>query len=244
MTSRAHRTRSSAVMAQRREPPDSLDFFPTPPWATRALFETLWADVAPLRALTAWDPACGQGHMAEPLRDIFGLVHASDVWPYGYGAVQDFTFDDRPPGGAVDWIVTNPPFNIATLFFERAIDVARTGVAFLVRLQFLETQDRYHEIFDIHPPTVIAFFADRVPMIRGAWDPEASTATAYVWLVWIRDAARKPPVWIPPGAARRYTRMSDMQLATPGEAARRREVQEARSGDAATGTRRSEKGKD
>jgi hypothetical protein len=28
----------TAVMAQRREPPDSLDYFPTPPWATRALF--------------------------------------------------------------------------------------------------------------------------------------------------------------------------------------------------------------
>ena len=33
--------RSSAVMAQRKEPPDSLDFFPTPPWATRALCERL-----------------------------------------------------------------------------------------------------------------------------------------------------------------------------------------------------------
>ena len=29
---------STAVMARRAEAPDSLDFFPTPPWATRALF--------------------------------------------------------------------------------------------------------------------------------------------------------------------------------------------------------------
>jgi hypothetical protein len=29
--------RSSAVMQQRSEPHDSLDDFPTPPWATRAL---------------------------------------------------------------------------------------------------------------------------------------------------------------------------------------------------------------
>jgi hypothetical protein len=28
----------TAVMAQRREPPDELDFFPTPLWASRALF--------------------------------------------------------------------------------------------------------------------------------------------------------------------------------------------------------------
>ena len=30
---------STAVMARRVEAPDSLDFFPTPPWATRALVE-------------------------------------------------------------------------------------------------------------------------------------------------------------------------------------------------------------
>lgn len=32
---------SSAVMQQRSEPRDSLDDFPTPPWATRALCEWL-----------------------------------------------------------------------------------------------------------------------------------------------------------------------------------------------------------
>ena len=31
--------KSHAVMAQRTEPSDSQDFFPTPPWATRALME-------------------------------------------------------------------------------------------------------------------------------------------------------------------------------------------------------------
>jgi hypothetical protein len=32
---------STSVMARRVEPPDSLDFFPAPPWATRALCEYL-----------------------------------------------------------------------------------------------------------------------------------------------------------------------------------------------------------
>lgn len=44
---------SSAVMARRIEPPDSLDWFPTPPWATRALlelvlFERLEGDASPM----------------------------------------------------------------------------------------------------------------------------------------------------------------------------------------------------
>ena len=31
--------KTHAVMSQRHEDQDSLDYFPTPPWATRALFE-------------------------------------------------------------------------------------------------------------------------------------------------------------------------------------------------------------
>lgn len=53
---------SSAVMQQRTEPHDSLDFFPTPPWATRALC----AHVAPITGHLAWDPACGDGAMDRP----------------------------------------------------------------------------------------------------------------------------------------------------------------------------------
>jgi hypothetical protein len=38
----------TAVMAQRREPPDALDYFPTPPWATRALFRHVLPPTASL----------------------------------------------------------------------------------------------------------------------------------------------------------------------------------------------------
>ena len=54
-----------AVMAQRREPPDALDLFPTPPFATRALLEHVIGDV---RGGIAWEPACGYGHMSDVLR--------------------------------------------------------------------------------------------------------------------------------------------------------------------------------
>ena len=60
--------RSYAVMQQRIEPPDSLDYFPTPPWAARALCEFL-ASPAPegggedLRGQTCWEPAAGEFHL-------------------------------------------------------------------------------------------------------------------------------------------------------------------------------------
>jgi hypothetical protein len=45
----------TAVMAQRHEPPDALDHFPTPPWATRALFLYVLPSLGVERIESAWD---------------------------------------------------------------------------------------------------------------------------------------------------------------------------------------------
>jgi hypothetical protein len=44
-------------------------------------------------------------------------------------------------------------------------------------------------LFRDRPPTLYAPFVERVPMVKGRWDPGASTATSYAWFVW-----RKAPV--------------------------------------------------
>lgn len=195
------RTNSTAVMARRVEPADSLDFFPTPPWATRAFCEHVLPAVEfmPAGDLVAFDPACGEGHMALALREYFSVVHASDVFDYGFGEVDDFLHPDFPPP-LVDWIVTNPPFNLAGDFIRRALQIAKRGVAMLVRLQFLEGEDRLARIFVRHRPAGIFQFAERVPMHRGRWVVNGSTATAYVWIVWRAAGAlggRAEFDWIP-----------------------------------------------
>ena len=172
-----------AIMGSRQEPDDSLDYFPTPPWATRALIEkVLWPYLGgePLRSF--WEPACGEGHMSEVLREYCPCVLASDIHDYGleFQAVHDFLGDDiklcRPH---VDWIVSNPPFGDKTeAFVLRAIEWAQVGVAMFVRLQWLESVGRYEAIFRDHPPTIIAFFAERVNLCKGRCEPEGSTATA------------------------------------------------------------------
>ena len=50
--------KSHAVMAQRSEAKDSLDDFPTPPWATRALLEHVLPG-SELSELTAWSRPAG-----------------------------------------------------------------------------------------------------------------------------------------------------------------------------------------
>ena len=93
-----------------------------------------------------------------------------------------------------------PPFRLAEEFVQRALVVARSGVAMLARTVFLESVGRYQGIFKNNPPTKFAQFTERVPMVKGRLDKKASTATEYAWFVWEKgDNAQFPRLmWVPP----------------------------------------------
>jgi len=206
-----------AVMAGRVEAEDSLDYFPTPPWATRALFEHVIPAIAePLPMDSAWEPACGEGHIAEVLREYVGIVHASDIHDYGYAAARgDFLKADAASAPVVDWIVTNPPFDDAAIeFVLRARELA-PNVAMFFRSQWaVEGIGRYERLFRDAAPTLCAFFVERVPLVKGRWDPDASTATAYCWLLWCNDIPPRPTFWIPPGCREGLTKPDDVERFT------------------------------
>lgn len=195
--SRMAQNTSHAVMAQRIEAKDSLDDFPTPPWATRALCEHL-LEKRELAVQSCLEPACGRGYMARPLAEYFASVDAADAFQYGYAPVRDFL---RYPYEAAshDWVITNPPFRLAEDFVLRALIVARRGVAILARTVFLESASRYEAIFSKLPPAAFAQFVERVPMIKGRLDQKASTATGYAWLIWDKQYSGAPQLkWVPP----------------------------------------------
>lgn len=193
--------RLPAVMADRVEPADSLDDFPTMPWATRALIEhCIGADG--LGELTCWEPACGRGYMARPLAEYFRRVFRTDVadyssdpldkWP-GYGGQErllDFLWPELPSvieAQGVDWIITNPPYRLAEQFVARAFEIGpRRGVALLLRLTWLEGIGRYRQLFERPGSLVVYPFAERLPLLRGRVDREGGTKTAYAWFVWRR----------------------------------------------------------
>jgi hypothetical protein len=199
----------TAVMARRSEPPDALDFFPTPPWATRALFHHVLPALEIETMGLVWEPACGEGHMASVIAEFAEVVAASDVFNYGYGtAPHDFLYDD--PLATPSWIISNPPFSIACEFTLRALELAADGVAMLVRTQWIEGVGRYEKLFRNRPPTVYAPFVERVPMIKGRWDPDASTATSYAWFVWRKPCSGSSRIrWIPPGCRAALTHADD-----------------------------------
>jgi len=177
--------RSTAVMQQRHEAHDSLDDFPTPPWATRALCEWLECNESqPLALFTCREPAANRGHMAKPLGEYFASVEASDIHDYGAGYPQnDYLFGPLPE--PVDWTITNPPFRLAEQFIARMTETSRQGCAVIVRAAFLESVGRFERLFNVNPPSHVLQFTERVVMHKGRLAPEGSTATAYAWPVWM-----------------------------------------------------------
>ena len=205
---------SSAVMQQRSEPHSSLDDFPTPPWATRALCERI-GDSGSL--MSCREPAANRGHMVRPLREFFGSVEASDIHDYGAGfPVLDYLFGPSPE--PVDWTITNPPFRLAEQFIHRAIETSRRGVAVIVRTAFLESAGRYKTLFSKHPPSRVLQFTERVVMHKGKLSEKGSTATAYCWIAWDGRSARTRFDWIAP-CRKRLERSADYSVAQYSEAA-------------------------
>ena len=206
--------RSTAVMQRRSEPHDSLDDFPTPPWATRALCEWI-RGFGPISG-TCREPAANRGHMVRPLREYYPSVIGSDVHDYRAGfPVEDYLFGPAP--ASVEWTITNPPVRLAEQFIARACETSTIGAAVIVRSAFLEGVGRYERLFANRPPTDVLQFTERVVMHKGRLSPKGSTATAYCWLVWRlpRTGICAPgPLmgWIPP-CRKRLERPEDYSAA-------------------------------
>ena len=58
--------RNSSVDRGKRAEGD-FDFYPTPPWATRALFKSGFK-IEPNEVV--WEPACGMGHMEDTIKEF------------------------------------------------------------------------------------------------------------------------------------------------------------------------------
>jgi hypothetical protein len=183
-----------AVFSQRvKTGKKALDDFPTPPWAAWSLCQTLG-----IRGGRCLEPAANRGWLVRGLTPFFDEVVGCDIKDYR----ADFPRRDflgkgwEGEVGKFDWIITNPPFIRGLDFFERAVALRpRCGVAMLLRTQWVEGAERYARLFS-KLPIKVCYFVERLAMIKGRFDPHASTATSYSWFVYGKGEGN---VWLPPG---------------------------------------------
>lgn len=165
------------------------DYYREPVWAVQALLS------AERFAGRGWDPACGSGTIPTVGYQFELDVIGSDIVDRAGGRfpVRDFLDTGYDDPADIAFIVTNPPFNHAELFIERALKVARQKAAFLVRLAFLEGQGRRERIFDRLPLARVWVYSRRISMPPGDLDVEAKGgAVAFAWIVF-EHGWRGPP---------------------------------------------------
>lgn len=124
-------------MSHRRR---SLDWYPTPAWATRILLDRLPA----LRGRVL-ECCSGKGDISNALAEresVTVIENDLDV-----RCASDFHIDATDPrawqqmnqlAGPFDWVVSNPPFSLAPKIVPIAQRYAVHGMAMLLRLSYLE----------------------------------------------------------------------------------------------------------
>jgi len=135
-----------------------------------------------------WEPAAGLLHISKTLEAHGHRVRSSDIEARCDGVEEkDFLFMDceRWQGD----IITNPPYSTAGEFVQKALQSVEAGakVAMLLRLLFLEGQQRRREIFENTPPHTVYVFSRRTVCARnGDFSARLAAAQCFAWFVWVK----------------------------------------------------------
>lgn len=157
------------------------DYYATPTSSTKKMlqYESI--------SFPAWEPACGEGHIAKVIDKDSEDLLCTDLIDrgFGWGGQDFFTFT---PNKEIKTIITNPPFNLFQEFAERALTIATHKVILFGKLQALEGKKRGTFMQNSPLKTVYVFKSRQNPLRNGSpvdenGKPWASTM-AFAWYVW------------------------------------------------------------
>ena len=122
---------------------------------------------------TILEPACGNGAIVK----IIGQCEKYDI-------EKDFLKEIR----MFDTIITNPPYSLALEFIQKAKQIAKKKIIFLLPLSYLHGKKRYDLIYSdkVFPLARIYVFT-RYPMLGDKLREDGKYHTGmmvYAWYVW------------------------------------------------------------
>lgn len=166
------------------------DFYETPAFQTRSLltFHPV------IRGSTVLECCSGRDAITRVLRAEAGCtVHTNDIDPRHpaethFDATNGNYWMHHAP--AIDWVVTNLPFNIAIKILPLALMHARLGVATVLLKSFDEPTEDRGEWLHAYPWT------RKICQPRHSYRGTGSPSMASDWFIWekVRDASLPPCV--------------------------------------------------
>jgi hypothetical protein len=173
------------------------DFWPTPPELQRALVRY----VLPLLPVgPVWEPAAGDGALADALAESGRNLILSDIDPQRSGILRrDFLKDDPPAGTQGSILITNPPFieEVFNGFCDRALQMLDSGhlqaVVLLARADKLGAQGR---AAILNRATHVLTVTARTRWLRGSGGAEKSPRWWFVWITWLPEGGPPTTRWI------------------------------------------------
>lgn len=172
------------------------DYYATDPIAIDVLLKDGHAKISNM----VWEPACGEGHLAERLKKYGYSVYSTDIVDRGYGdgLLNFLTYAGKWEGD----ILTNPPYKYAKEFVEHALDIIPTGnkVFMFLKIQFLEGKER-RKLFEKYPPKCVYISSSRILCAKNAefekMKKGGGSAVAYAWFEWEKGFNGYPTIkWI------------------------------------------------
>ena len=173
------------------------DFYATDPKTINALLEI------ETFSNNVWEPAAGTGNITKALEKFGYTVRSTDIVKYednsGYKAEElDFLQNRSKENSFEGDIITNPPYSLAKDFVLKALSLITPGhkVCMLLRLQFLEGQDRYAQLFSQGRLQKVYVFTNR-QVCSATNDFTVGSAIAFAWFIWEKDYTGVPVIkWL------------------------------------------------
>lgn len=163
---------------------ESADFYKTPRHAIDSLLEREKFEGI------IWECACGDGAISKAIK---GNVISTDLFDRGFG---EFGVNFLAEKRSVNHIITNPPYSMAKQFIYHALNQADQKVAMLLKLNFLESQNR-KKMFETTPLRTVYVFSKRISFDMGKKSGKGKGLLAFAWFVWERGYQGKPTIeWI------------------------------------------------
>lgn len=157
---------------------DKLDRYYTPYFLTEKLLEKLEEKKIIING-TIFEPCCGKGFISNILLEKNYNVLTNDI---DENVEANFHFDASEKCILSDWIITNPPFNLATKMIPLFYEKAKEGIICLLRLSYLEPCQNRREFLSKNPPDYV-FVNKRVSFTNDGKSDSCTTA----WIVWKKN---------------------------------------------------------